>query len=289
MKFVQVTDLHLVPHGGPLFDTDPVERLRLCLADITVHHGDAEFVVFTGDLAHHGEVGAYEILRRELESFPIPVYFTLGNHDDRRNFRTVFPEAATDPHGFLQVALDTPRARVILADTKDDRAGIHSGVLCRRRLDWIAEAIDNAGGRPVLIGMHHPPMLIGFDAGVDVISLIEPERIWAILETRPQVRHLFFGHVHRPVAGSWRGVSFSMSYGTNHQAALNIWGARNKGRRGPAEYVVFLVDQEGNVAAHFHDYLYAYPEIAQDGMDGGPIPLSERALSSEELDALSPS
>src|ERR1700689_4557259 len=55
MKLIQITDIHLVRPGKKLFDTDPGERLRLCLADIARCHADADLVVVTGDLAHNGE------------------------------------------------------------------------------------------------------------------------------------------------------------------------------------------------------------------------------------------
>src|SRR5262245_62084091 len=72
MKVIQVTDLHLVRPGERLFDTDPLQRLEACLADIISNHTDADLCVFTGDLAHLGDAAAYAALRERLCALPMP-------------------------------------------------------------------------------------------------------------------------------------------------------------------------------------------------------------------------
>jgi hypothetical protein len=52
--------------------------------------------------------------------------------------------------------------------------------------------------------------------------LLESEGIEAILRSSPQIRHIFFGHVHRPVSGCWHRIPFSALPGTLHQVALNF-------------------------------------------------------------------
>ncbi len=41
MKIIQVTDLHLLPEGGQVFESDPGARFAAAVADINRHHGDA--------------------------------------------------------------------------------------------------------------------------------------------------------------------------------------------------------------------------------------------------------
>jgi 3',5'-cyclic AMP phosphodiesterase CpdA len=43
MKFIHLTDLHLVPPGGRLYGLDPSERLRAAIADIALHHPRCRF------------------------------------------------------------------------------------------------------------------------------------------------------------------------------------------------------------------------------------------------------
>jgi Icc protein len=65
MKFVILTDTHLVPDGR-LYALDPAERLGAAIQAINRCHDDLTFVIVTGDLAHWGELGAYEVLRKRL-------------------------------------------------------------------------------------------------------------------------------------------------------------------------------------------------------------------------------
>ena len=69
--------------------------------------------------------------------------------------------------------------------------------------------------------MHHPPFPIGLP-GLDVIRLLDSTGIEDALRDAPQIKHIFFGHVHRPVSGSWRGIPFSASPSTLHQVALDF-------------------------------------------------------------------
>src|SRR3546814_7048112 len=68
-------------------------------------------------------------------------------------------------------------------------------------------------------------------------------------------RHLFLGHVHRPVAGNWGGLSYSIFRGTNHQVPLDLKTITPvpKSHEPPAYAVVFLTPD--SVAVHIHDYL----------------------------------
>ena len=93
MKIVQISDIHLGRPGELLWGLDPGKRLATCLNDIQAHHGDASFVVITGDLAERGEVASYGTLKTLLASFPMPVHLMIGNHDDRENFQRAFPRA----------------------------------------------------------------------------------------------------------------------------------------------------------------------------------------------------
>ena len=90
MKFIHITDLHLVPPGQKLWGFDPFPRLDQCLADIMKYHADAEFCAISGDLTERGEAESYRALQERLKKFPLPVHLMLGNHDDRATFLKVF-------------------------------------------------------------------------------------------------------------------------------------------------------------------------------------------------------
>ncbi len=219
MKFIHLSDLHLVAPGASLHSLDPQDRLRRCVAHIRAFHADAAFVVLTGDLTHGGELAGYEAARTILAALPMPLHVTIGNHDSRDAFRATFPHTPVSEGGFVQEAFDTPQGRFLVLDTNEP--GKAEGRLCGRRLAWLEQELRDST-RPVFLCLHHPPFRVGLER-MDRIRLLDSDPLLAVL--RPQlsrIRHLFVGHLHRAIAGSWHGVPFSGVRGTNHQIALDF-------------------------------------------------------------------
>jgi Icc protein len=252
MKLIHITDPHLVAPGEPLHGLDPYVRLTSCIDDILENHTDALACVITGDLAHVGEAAAYRALRRQLERLPMPWFALLGNHDKRAHCDASFADAPRDAAGFVQGSFDTPQGRLLMLDTLDE--GRHGGLYCEARRAWLTAELERSGDRPVVLFMHHPPFPIGIPC-LDAISLSDPESFARIVEGRSNIRHLFFGHVHRPVCGSWRGIPYSTMRGLNHQVPFDLHTVSPvpKSHEPPAYAVVFL--RPDQVTVHFHDFL----------------------------------
>jgi len=219
MKFIQISDIHLVAPGERLYGLDPRERFERCIADINDQHADAELVVITGDLTQQGDERAYRLLGELLGQLKMPVHLLIGNHDHRQRFQKAFPAAAKDPNGFVQFSLETPAGRFIGLDTNEP--GTHKGRLCRQRLDWLDARLQEAAGQPAYLFMHHAPLAVGLRE-MDVIALQDSHLLADIMTARGNVRHIFIGHLHRSLSGSWLGVPFSTLPGTNHQVALDF-------------------------------------------------------------------
>lgn len=250
-KILQITDCHLVPGGERLFTLDPAARLRAAIADINTHHGDADLCVFTGDLAHSGEPDAYEVLKSMLDGLTVPYRLMPGNHDDRERLSAAFPRIEADEHGFLQSSLATPEGVFLFLDTVD--AGVHSGAYCKRRCRWLDAALGDAGDRPAYLFMHHPPMAIGMPR-LDQYRILDAEPLAATIERHRNIRHIFFGHVHRPIAGSWRGVPASAVAGTNHQTAFDLSeGGANIVSLSEPVYGVAIIGRD-SVIVHQHAF-----------------------------------
>ena len=215
MKFIHVTDLHLVPPPKKLWGLDPFSRLELCLADITKHHADAHFCAISGDLANRGEPASYVALKERLEKFPLPVHLMLGNHDDRANFLEVFNGPLEG--GFVQHRLVQNGQHFLFLDTL--KGGPSSaGLYDEPRRQWLKAALAEAKGAPVYIFMHHPPFHIHHTL-MDLIPLEDGPGFGDLLAGH-NVRHIFFGHAHRTISGQWRGISYSALPGLNHQLPL---------------------------------------------------------------------
>ena len=275
-KLIVFTDLHILPEGGRIIGLDPSERLRKGIAHVNLHHPDTHHVLFTGDLTHRGDVASYQRLRDLLSALRCPYSLLLGNHDQRENFLSVFPEAPLDANGFVQQALDiAPHtgqgvhpdgARLLLLDTlfapPYNFPDSYSGFLCEQRMDWLAQQLASAGKRPVHIFMHHPPHATGF-VGMDAIALRNGEAFYELLLHHGNVRHIFAGHVHRTISGTSHGIAFSVFKSPCHQQPMPFAAEDTTlSVDEPGAYGIVLLRPDG-VLVHTEDY-----EIASPGTSG---------------------
>ncbi len=253
MKLVHLTDTHTVRPGRVLHGLDPLRNLEACVASIAERHGDAAFCVLTGDVADHGDPAAYEATQAILSALPMPVHVLPGNHDDRAALIAGFPDVPRDAHGFVQAAFTVDGATFVFLDTLDSPSG-SSGAVCERRARWLGERLAEAGTDPVYLFMHHPPFPVGLP-GLDCLALVDPRPFEEAVRGAGNVRHIFFGHVHRPISGQWRGISFSSTFGTSHQIRLDLdYAERLVYTAEPPAYCVVLLDGE-SVLVHTCHFL----------------------------------
>ncbi|MBL8894862.1 MAG: phosphodiesterase [Rhizobiales bacterium] len=263
MKFIHISDLHLVAPGGKLWGFDPLKRLEACLSDIATHHGDAVFCAISGDLAERGEVVAYQALKDLLSQFPLPTYLALGNHDDRESFFRVFSENSRDAKGFAQSAAQHDGVAVLTLDTLKGPPS-SAGLYGEDRRAWLKAELARAGEKPVIIFMHHPPFDIGHEL-MDLIKLEDGEGLHRLLSGR-NIKHIFFGHAHRPISGQWRGIPFTAVPSLAHQLPLAGGSVPTVYSDEPPMYAVVLVEPDRTIV-HFDAFLNRAPAEMDPGAE----------------------
>ena len=214
MKLVHVSDTHINPER--ILESDPVDNFRLCLKHISERHADAEMIVITGDLTHHGIEGSYRMLRQMLADWDIDARLVIGNHDDRETFLRIFPESRLDAHGFVQWVEHLPEGDFVFMDTV--QPGTHMGFYCEDRRAWLKLQLLAArqANRPAWLFMHHNPMPVHV-ANADIIGIVQETELRALLaEFSDTIRHIFFGHCHYTLSGSVEGIPVSAPRSTNH-------------------------------------------------------------------------
>lgn len=251
MKFLHITDTHLLKPGEKLHRLDPQRRFEFCVRSIKKNHLDAHCIVVTGDLADRGELEAYKLFKEQIRSTGLPVYSILGNHDDRATFRQSMSDTPVDAAGFVQYAIETPAGIFVLLDTKLD--GSDAGSYCATRQSWLQKTLRRYHSEPVFLFMHHPPFDIHLPC-IDKIGLDEKEAFAEIVSEHSNIRHLFFGHAHRPINGHWNGLSFSSLRGTNHQVKLDFSDPEIHAIDENPEYAIVFVDND-RLVVHTHDYM----------------------------------
>jgi len=242
-KFVHLTDTHLVPEPQRVYGVDVRRALDAAIEDINTCHGDAAFAIITGDLTHRGDEAAYRHLAKALKRLAMPCHLVLGNHDARETFRHVFPERPCDDNGFVQYDFAMDDAAGIVIDTllqSSDRGG-----LCDARLAWLTQTLEKHRDRDVHLFMHHAPCDVGI-GGLDLIRLTEGRaRLKTLIARHGRVRAIYFGHLHRSLAGTWAGVPFFTLPATCYQVALELSRRVTvPGNEEPPAYGVVLSDAE---------------------------------------------
>lgn len=250
-KLIVIADPHIRCDGGTIIGIDPQARLAAAVAHINRHHGDADLVVLLGDLVDDGEAGSYALLRQTIAPLTAPVAMLLGNHDWRASFRGAFPEVAVDGHGFVQARRELGDWVLLLLDTLVENQP--HGEICERRAAWLARELDAAGDRPVLLFLHHPPMISGFP-GMDAIRLARPDALRDLIRNHGNVCHIFAGHIHRTIAGSWAGIPFSIFKSLVHQQPMDLDACdASLSVAEPAAYGIVLLARD-SIVVHTDDY-----------------------------------
>jgi 3',5'-cyclic AMP phosphodiesterase CpdA len=180
----------------------------------------------------------------------MPVYPLVGNHDRRAAFREVFAKVPADAAGFVQYGITHAGRRFVMLDTLDE--GSHKGTLDAARLTELDRILRTDPTAPHYLFLHHPPMPVGMPSS-DPMALDDPQ-FASILARSGNVRHIFFGHLHRAVSGVWNGIPFSGIPGVSHQVALDLRdnGGRVRGSHEPPSYSVVTLRGDDVVIHQCH-------------------------------------
>jgi 3',5'-cyclic AMP phosphodiesterase CpdA len=171
---------------------NPWEHLRAAAPQVAASRPDG--VVICGDAARlDGQEADYRELRALLEPVAAlaPLYVALGNHDDRVNFRKVFPDLPgrlAPVEERLATIVEHEAVRLVVLDSLlyVDRV---AGLLGRAQRAWLAGFLPEVADRPVVLFVHHSPT----DRDGD---LLDGDRLLAIVQANPHVKALFHGHAH---------------------------------------------------------------------------------------------
>ncbi|NKB50925.1 MAG: phosphodiesterase [Rhizobiaceae bacterium] len=253
MKLVHISDIHI--HPQQILGSDPIANFRACMAHVDEHNGDADMIIISGDLTHHGDPSSYARLKDMLDEWQFSPLLMMGNHDHRKHFQTAFPEVKSDENGYVQYVQDTTLGRFILLDTAE--AGTHAGHFCTKRQDWLRGQLELARreGRPVYLVMHHNPVEVGIP-NADAIGLMDGAAFCGILsDYRAEIRHIFFGHCHYVLSGSVGGIAFSAPRSTSHPCVPDFSGINRMGHGDlTPTYNVCLIEEDSTVV-HSIDFL----------------------------------
>jgi 3',5'-cyclic AMP phosphodiesterase CpdA len=217
MLIAQVTDIHL-----GFQPDDPAELNRKRLDDVIdtllALTPRPDLLLATGDLTEHGSTASYETLKTIWEKLPFPVLPALGNHDDRENFRAVFPDAPV-ANGFLQYSYDAGPLRILVLDTLEP--GRHGGSFCASRAAWLDARLAESS-KPSIVVLHHPPIETGNGWMTEDLDAEWVIRLRSVIARHAHVIRLVTGHLHRAIVTGWAGSTLAVCPSSAPQVAIDF-------------------------------------------------------------------
>lgn len=219
---LHLSDTHLRAPGPLLFNrVDGARRLELALGGIEASGVSPDGIVFTGDLTDLGEADAYTALRELVEPFAerlgAPVFWVMGNHDDRGAFRERLLDAAPDRTPFDRVD-ELDGLRLVTLDTSVP--GRHHGELGTEQLEWLADVLSSPAPLGTILAMHHPPVpsVLPLAASVE----LRDQRSLAAVLRGTDVRAIIAGHLHYSTFATFAGIPVSVASSTCYAQDLTV-------------------------------------------------------------------
>ncbi|MEU9333892.1 metallophosphoesterase [Streptomyces sp. NPDC048290] len=214
MRILHLSDTHIERTAGPnRHGVDATESLRLMLGELR-HQRGVDAIMVTGDVADDGAVESYTIARELIGEFAaqlgVPLFFTVGNHDDRAAFGKVL--------GSGHLAVDgSDRATTVLSSAEGEKAAVSVvrgyrfitmdsqvpgqvyGGLSDAQLDWLNDLLRTTGERGTIVAFHHPPIAMDVDTQ-RAFGLRNPRSLAEVLRGS-DVRAVLTGHFHLQLFG----------------------------------------------------------------------------------------
>lgn len=229
---LHISDTHLLAGGGRLYDrVASEEHLHRLFEEFEASGARPDAIVFTGDLADRGEPDAYRRLRAIVDpvadDLGARVVWVMGNHDDRRAFRSeLLDEPASDAP--VDAVLDVDGLRIVTLDSTVP--GRHHGEVSPAQLEWLRDVLATPAPHGTILAMHHPPIPSVLDLAASVELRDQSALATSLVGT--DVRSILAGHLHYSSTASVAGIPVSVASATCYTQDLNVPVGGTRGRDG---------------------------------------------------------
>ena len=188
-----LSDIHIPAKAGEVYrGFNMVNNFKRITPEVV--EMKPELAIVNGDAARlEGKVEDYQAVAGLLQPINAiaPVCVSLGNHDDRTNFNTVFKANAGDKQtvtGKNVLVIEHELLRFIVLDSLMYTNKV-AGQLGKAQRDWLAKYLPTAKDRPVAIFVHHS--LENNDG-----DLVDVDHLFEILKPNKHVKSIIYGHSH---------------------------------------------------------------------------------------------
>lgn len=211
---IQITDLHLYNHIDTRLDwTDtqdiyPNRNLLAVLEQCNQQNPDT--LIISGDLAQDETLPTYQWLNHELKKLNYPVYCIPGNHDKPEVMQQAMPDFC-----YFDQRITLGHWQILLMDSSIPEQP--AGEINPQQLATLNQYLTEHPDSPTLVFIHHHPISIGCSY-MDGMMLNNAESFLSSIAAKPNVRHLFHGHLHGAFEKHYQHLPISGTPATSVQA-----------------------------------------------------------------------
>ena len=268
MLIAHLTDPHIGLQACPSYPPfDPETALHNALAHVRQLDPAPEVVLITGDLSDGGRAQDYATLARLLEEgLPAQaeggphVLLVPGNHDipalAHEKLKAYLPRCLDAPDNCYCIHVQHGPLHLIGLDTVVSFEPY--GALSPAHLQWLERRLQICAGEPVLIFMHHPPLVTGMSVMDDYGLRSGRKELADLVAAHGQVQLIACGHQHRTILGALGGAPVVVLPSTSHQLNLDL---RPEGplmvRMEPPMIGLYRWTPEDGMACHF-SYIHEF-------------------------------
>lgn len=161
-------------------------------------HGDADFMVASGDIAQDASPEAYKYFKQRTSHLCASSGFFSGNHDDTR----VLSQALSGGDELAKV-YRFKHWQLILLDSSV-KGSVH-GRLAPEELSLLENTLSERTDLHTLVCLHHHPVDIG-STWLDNIGLKNRDEFFQIIDRHDHVRGVLWGHIHQEWSSQRNGL-----------------------------------------------------------------------------------
>ncbi len=172
-----------------------------------------DFVFHCGDLTPFGQPNQYDEVITALETFTVPVYTTIGNHD----IRSGGAERYLQHFGISTYSFDFGPAHFTVFNTS-------SGDVSETEINWLEEDLSQSDADIKFVFTHMPPFDPRPDQDHGMLNATTAGRLLVLFETQ-SVNTVFTGHIHMYNESMRNGVRYVITGG----AGASLYASEEEG------------------------------------------------------------
>ena len=257
MKIIHFSDIHI--HNKLIVGQNSIGRFQKALHHLSENHLNSDLFVISGDLTHHGNIHSYKKLKEMINSINLPKHLfpklIIGNHDNRKIFKSCFTKVPLDENGFIQYELSFNEKRFIFMDTNLEKT--HQGHYCEKRIAWLEDRLNLAKKekKNIYLFMHHNPIAM-VEEEADYLGIQQKKYLHKLFDKFSNfIKHIFFGHQHLTVSGNILGIPFSAPRSISHPLVTNYSKEYRLGTANTEPNYNIILIKDDSLIVHTEDFL----------------------------------